>query len=130
MQADWGRERLPGDIDGMENIKDFQALAGTRHLYETVLRKFVLDDANVKVESDAAVDGLVYDASQKRVTGTAVTPLVSHELRSTQNETGSTHLPLSTCPNPMPLLLHPCFQPLQYTVVFDSASSANNIVCI
>ena len=66
MQFDWGREYLPG---GKQDNTDFQALAGSRHLYEIVLRKFVLDVVNLKVEGDAAVDGLLLDASQKRVTG-------------------------------------------------------------
>ena len=66
LQFDWGRERLPG---GKQDNSDFKALAGSRHLYETVLRKFVLDVENLQVESDAAVDGLMFDASQKRVTG-------------------------------------------------------------
>ena len=104
MQADWGRERLPGG--GMENIKDFQALAGTRHLYETVLRKFVLDVDNVNIESDAAVDGLVFDASQKRVTGmVAVTSLAGREWHKTQKKLLSTRLFLLTVyPFPLPLL--------------------------
>lgn len=66
MQADWGQEKLPG---GEYDNTDFQALAGSRHLYETVLRKFVLDVANIKVERDAAVNGLLFDDLQKRVTG-------------------------------------------------------------
>ncbi|KAL3145131.1 hypothetical protein ABBQ38_001735 [Trebouxia sp. C0009 RCD-2024] len=64
--ADWGQEKGPG---GQYNNTDFRALAGSRHLYETVLRKFVLDVANVQVETDAAVNGLLFDASRERVTG-------------------------------------------------------------
>ena len=48
---------------------DFKALAGSRHLYETVLREFVLDVGNVKVEPDAAVDGLRFDTVENRITG-------------------------------------------------------------
>ena len=38
-------------------------------MYETVLRKFVLDVANIKVETDAAVNGLLFDDARGRVTG-------------------------------------------------------------
>lgn len=64
--SDWGREMTPGQ---KHDSTDFRALAGSRHLYETVLRKFVLDVSNLKVEQDAAVDGLQFDTVKNRITG-------------------------------------------------------------
>ena len=68
MQSDWGLEMRPGRNSDNSNFK-LEALAGSRHLYETVLRKLVLGLANIKIEADAAVAGLQFDALQKRVTG-------------------------------------------------------------
>ena len=66
VQSDWGREMTPGQ---KHDSTDFRALAGSRHLYETVLRKFVLDVSNLKVEQDAAVDGLQFNTVKNRITG-------------------------------------------------------------
>jgi len=63
LQSDWGREWLPNQAAGL------QSLAASRHLYETVLRKFVVSLNNLKVHTAAAVDGLEYDANLERVTG-------------------------------------------------------------
>lgn len=60
---DWDREWLPGHSSGT------RSLAASRHLYETVLRKFVLRISNLKVQTSAAVNGLAYNAEEQRVTG-------------------------------------------------------------
>ena len=63
LQYDWDREWLPGHSSGT------RSLAASRHLYETVLRKFVLRISNLKVQTSAAVNGLAYNAEEQRVTG-------------------------------------------------------------
>lgn len=63
MQSNWGKDWRPGTASGLPS------LAASRHLYECVLRKFVLGINNLCVEIGALVDGLVYDAQQERVTG-------------------------------------------------------------
>ncbi|DBB05481.1 TPA: hypothetical protein ACH3X1_012440 [Trebouxia sp. C0004] len=60
---DWDKEWLPGQSCGT------RSLAASRHLYETVLRKFVLRVSNLKVQTSAAVNGLAYNAEEQRVTG-------------------------------------------------------------
>ncbi|DBA86466.1 TPA: hypothetical protein ACH3X2_005449 [Trebouxia sp. C0005] len=61
--SNWGKDWRPGTASGLPS------LAASRHLYECVLRKFVLGINNLCVEIGALVDGLVYDAQQERVTG-------------------------------------------------------------
>jgi len=63
LQYDWDKEWLPGHSSGT------RSLAASRHLYETVLRKFVLRINNLKVQTSAAVNGLAYNAEEQRVTG-------------------------------------------------------------
>ncbi len=63
LQYDWDKEWLPGHSSGT------RSLAASRHLYETVLRKFVLRISNLKVQTSAAVNGLAYNAEEQRVTG-------------------------------------------------------------
>ena len=63
LQSDWGREWLPKQTTGLQSI------AASRHLYETVLRKFVLSISNLQVQTAAVVEGLEYNADLMRVTG-------------------------------------------------------------
>ena len=81
MQHDWGNDWVPSTPG--KGLGLLPGLAASRHLYETVLRNFVLGVSNIHVQTGAAVNMLEYDTDKQRVTG------VLCDLTSQKSDDGS-----------------------------------------
>ena len=64
LQHDWGLHWERGHDSGLRSV------CASRHLYENVARSFVMKISNIRIQTDAAVKGLEYDAASSKVTGT------------------------------------------------------------
>ena len=71
MQHDWGSDWAPAAPH--QGLGLLPGLAASRHLYETVLRRFVLGVSNIRLQTSAAVQMLEYDVDKQRVTGVMCT---------------------------------------------------------